>query len=563
MGRKADRKTELALLAAVLALAAAVRIIGLRWGRPYSLHVDESFVVSLVWKLDKSWRAHQGLNPHASSYGGLPLYSLLFLGWAFKAVTGSMPLLYLGRLISAILSTLTVLAVYGIGSILWDGRTGLLGAAFLSVSVLAVRTAHFYTVDTTMVFWLTVALLMSAWLLRQETWWGYVGFGLAAGMATATKPTAVLILALPLLIRHRHSRQERGNPFPTKFLVGLALVPVFFFLWNPYAILDARHYFGFAKNNDLLVQSAVVRGKLKPLYTLQFAGTTPYLYILRNNLYWGMGLPLEIVALAGTAYSLWRAVRGSWEDGLILAWVVVYFLAVGGWYAKFVRYALPLLPPLALLAGRFLVAMWDSWRKSLPRWVVVGVGAWVLVFSLFYTLAYLRVYTSRDVRLQTLTWMAQNIPGASRILVEKDAALRFDKMGIRYGFSPPWKMIVYNPYEVAGVGSNLYLPPPVSPERKHQAFVKMLKEADYIVMSDSWERRFTRNASQFPAEAAFYHYLFRGNAEGWNDVPRFALVKSFVSYPDLLGLKFVDDGAELTWQLFDHPKVYVFERVGA
>ena len=51
----------------------------------------------------------------------------------------------------------------------------------------------------------------------------------------------------------------------------------------------------------------------------------------------------------------------------------------------------------------------------------------------------------------------------------------------------------------------------------------------------------------------YYRDLFAGQLG-------FRLVKAFKVYPSLFGHDIVDDGAELTFRLFDHPKVFVFSR---
>jgi len=51
----------------------------------------------------------------------------------------------------------------------------------------------------------------------------------------------------------------------------------------------------------------------------------------------------------------------------------------------------------------------------------------------------------------------------------------------------------------------------------------------------------------------YYRDLFAGRLG-------FQLVRTFKVYPSLLGHRIVDDGAELTFRLFDHPRVFVFVR---
>jgi hypothetical protein len=42
----------------------------------------------------------------------------------------------------------------------------------------------------------------------------------------------------------------------------------------------------------------------------------------------------------------------------------------------------------------------------------------------------------------------------------------------------------------------------------------------------------------------------------------FELIKTFKVYPKLFGYEINDDSAELSFRLFDHPRVYIFKRVG-
>ena len=51
----------------------------------------------------------------------------------------------------------------------------------------------------------------------------------------------------------------------------------------------------------------------------------------------------------------------------------------------------------------------------------------------------------------------------------------------------------------------------------------------------------------------YYRDLFDGRLG-------FKLVKTFKIYPSLFGLTINDDDAELTFRLFDHPRVFVFLR---
>ena len=42
----------------------------------------------------------------------------------------------------------------------------------------------------------------------------------------------------------------------------------------------------------------------------------------------------------------------------------------------------------------------------------------------------------------------------------------------------------------------------------------------------------------------------------------FELVRTYKVYPSLFGITINDDAAELSFRLFDHPRVFIFKRKG-
>ncbi|MDH7486795.1 MAG: glycosyltransferase family 39 protein [Anaerolineae bacterium] len=590
MSQHLQRHKYIGLLALVLLLAAAARFYGFTWGRPYALHVDESYVLSLVYRLARQWASEHSLNPHASSYGTLPLYLLLLVQQAARLIVAllgaafgvdSVPLLYLGRLISALLGTATVGLIYDLGRRLYSRAAGLLGAGFLALAVLAVRECHFYTVDTMLVFWVTLAIWAGALVRQRGRWRDVLAYGVCMALAMSTKIVAAL-LVVPLLVAIMTSPVAGGMPSgPSEdcglrnaewgmenrpsitrhrrspkqavvyALLGLVLALLVWLVLNPYAVLDYGNYFNFDHNDDLLVQAAVVQGTLRPLYTLHFEGTPPYLYMITNWLPWSLGWPLEVLALAGLLYAMLRAVRGAQGDWLVLAWLLPYLLVAGSWYAKFIRYALPLVPLLCLLAGRLAV---DMYRKAQgwPARAVVGLLATgVLAASLFYVLAYLHIYAYPDTRVQALRWIRQHVSPGATILVERDFALQLDKMETLYRIGD-YRLTVLDHYNIAGVEGVLFQAPEVSAERKRHAIQSMLV-TEFVILGDTWRERFLPLRGEYPAEAAFYEALFSGEAG-------YKLIAAFEAHPQLGPWTINDDTAEQSFRLFDHPRIYVFAR---
>jgi len=59
---------------------------------------------------------------------------------------------------------------------------------------------------------------------------------------------------------------------------------------------------------------------------------------------------------------------------------------------------------------------------------------------------------------------------------------------------------------------------------------------------------------EFRADVRFYRELFAGN-------PGYREVKTFQTRPSLFGFTWDDDRSELTFRLFDRPKVRIFRRI--
>jgi hypothetical protein len=93
-----------------------------------------------------------------------------------------------------------------------------------------------------------------------------------------------------------------------------------------------------------------------------------------------------------------------------------------------------------------------------------------------------------------------------------------------------------------------------SAEEKRAYIQRRLGLADYIVMDDTFLQFYQQlPASEHGVVKQYYEDLFAGRLG-------FELMRSFKVYPRLGGVEIDDDAAELTFRLFDHPRVFVFAR---
>src|SRR5690242_18721772 len=158
---KSDRRGHLIVLAVILLLGGAARFWNLDWDQgTFTFYPDEAEYNRAALQLFPS------LNPHFFNYGTFPIYLYRFTAAILHHLTGVdwtavERFALIGRAYSALASTLTILVVYAIGRRLWNAWTGVLAAALLAGTALAIQSAHFGTVDTILTLEAALMLLVS------------------------------------------------------------------------------------------------------------------------------------------------------------------------------------------------------------------------------------------------------------------------------------------------------------------------------------------------------------------------------------------------------------------
>jgi len=511
---------------AVLLVAAILRFSGLNWDSGLLFHPDERRILMVVsglrWPKPWDWSVvlspRSPLNPRFFAYGSLPLYILHALGALLGS--GGERLYLMARALSAAASLATVAVLYRIGVRLGGRTAGLLAAAFLSVSALTVQLAHFGTVDSLLVLLCTLAV----WALLDVVQTGSLRAGATAGtlvgLALATK-TSALPLAAAVWIAWT-VWAVRAHPLPRLWrgMAGLAVsagtAAAAFALAMPYALID---WFRFAV--AMAQEGAMAEGSPTVPYVLQYAGTVPYLYQVGELARWALGLPLAVAALAGMAWLTWRGMRYRRPaDLVILAWVWPYFLTVGAFHAKFVRYMAPLVPWLCLTAALLVVRTGEWARERGMRWLGSSLAAAVLAPTLVFALALTGIYLRPHPWVEASRWICREVPAGSTLLIETwDQPLPA---------GPPEACA--GRYEVMSL--DLYA---TEGNAKLEALLDALERADYVILAS--QRQYAtlpRLAERYPLAAAYYRLLLDGRLG-------FRLAQVTSSYPRLGPLVFVDE----------------------
>ena len=297
-------------------------------------------------------------------------------------------------------------------------------------------------------------------------------------------------------------------------------------------------------------------GAWKPIWIAQFADvTSPTLYWFTNLMWWGVGPALEIWALAGL---VWLATRRRALAAVSLAVPIGYYAAAGQTIAPMMRYLLPLTPALAVAAA----VLSADWLRR-PRLRLVAAVATVLVLgtSALYAGAYMNVYRRPDSRLAAARYIERAIPRGARVMVEPSHNIppmgayltNVDFYGdyVLWGRSAPRD----DYFHQFSLDTYVYLyDPRHTDEQKRDYIAGRLAQAEWIVMDDTYVEFYEHlPEAQHAVVKQYYRDLFAGRLG-------FDLARTWRVYPSLFGASINDDDAELTFRLFDHPRVFVFKR---
>jgi len=555
------------LLALIVAAGAGARVYGLSWGAPYKhFHIDEHFVFLGAVEMRKEfWAA--ALSPKFFMYSPLPMYLLIGLMETYERIFHAFDLdlrehgvrfMVLGRAISATFGTATIVLVYAIARRVSNETGGLVAAGLAAAGVLHLRESHFFSVDVTLTFFCVLAWLLLLRVATDGTTRSYVLAGVAIGLAVLCKYSAAFLIPVAGLA-HLCAPGWPARPAPAfawarwawkGALPGVVAVVTFFAL-DP---LVLAHWDKFRADVHANV-TGPMSGELRAIWMAQFTNVEPLSFWFTNILWWGLGPAFEIWAIAGVAWLLWRRDRLAY---MAAAFPIAYYVVAGQTITPYARYGVPLVPALAVVAGIFSADL-----IARPRWRRVGIVATtaVIAATALYAAAYMNVFIKPDSRLAASVWMQRRVPEGARVLVEPSHNIpptgRYLTEPSFYTDYVLWDRHAerHDYYHLFGLDTYRYLYSPRASDEEKRAYIRQrLALVDYILMDDTFVQFYDHlPASEHAALKEYYDDLFAGRLG-------FELMRTFKVYPALGGVEINDDSAELSFRLFDHPRVFIFGR---
>jgi 4-amino-4-deoxy-L-arabinose transferase-like glycosyltransferase len=424
----------LAALGAVLALAAFLRAVGIEYGLPYGnlLDPDEQSIVPRAWKLVHGG----GGDPHWFDYPTLLMYvNAPFQAWQ------SHPSYLTARIVGVVIGVGAVGAAWWLGKRAYGVVAGAVAAVATAVCTIHVAYSRQAVTDVPLTLGVAVSLALTIG-------WSFELAGVAAGLATGFKYPGVF-LAVPIVVAAW--KQWR------RLAVSLVLMAAAFLVSSPFVLVHRSQ----AWHAAFRVQRLARKGWLG----FEHDHAAPIAFV--DRLWHGLG-PALLVAVVGLVVAL---IRRNRADLVLASFVLVYFADLLTLRAHFDRYVLPLVPPLAALAGRF--------RSLAP------VTLLLLVVPLTWTIRDDKRLTKTDTRVIAARWIRAHVPRGSPVAADPS--------------TPQVAALKVLPLELPGPGR---------PFDQNRSVGRLRGEGiRYVIVTGSVTDRVDAARDRYPREAAFYDAL--------------------------------------------------------
>jgi endo-1,4-beta-D-glucanase Y/4-amino-4-deoxy-L-arabinose transferase-like glycosyltransferase len=440
-----------------------------------ALHLmdDEGIYAAQAWAILREGQ----LTPYTYFYDHAPAGWIMLAGWhlitggqyAFGSAVES------GRVLMLVLHVAMIPLLYILSRKLGaPAPAAALGGVLFSISPLAIFYQRLVLLDTMMLFWVLLSLVLllddSGRLSRM------VLSGVFFAVAVLTKETAIFLLPAFLYLAFLERRRHQGG-----FAVGAWVMPMIAVgSWYPfYALLKGELFPSSLSELHLFADDAgtVVSG-VSLIGTLAWqAGREGGGMFNLDNLFWTV---LQdhwikrdaILLLGGFGATVVNLLRGFKDRRVLVAGMLgilpVFYLARGGYVMDFyILFAIPFLClNIAVLFGAFRrpASRYLSWGVPVSLVLVLVAAYWQLG-----TIQPLYAERLSDPQRESLAWMKQNLPPESYMVIRDDMWVDLQEEGAYGGPAFP------NAHSHWKVGDD--------PEIRDDVFGNDWRNVDYVVVN--------------------------------------------------------------------------------
>ncbi|MDO9028464.1 MAG: glycosyltransferase family 39 protein, partial [Candidatus Roizmanbacteria bacterium] len=400
----------------IILFAFFIRIYNINWDQGFHLHPDERMLIMVADRIN----FFKNLNPNFFNYGSLPIYLLKGLSQLIdflfhKDIANYTGMLMIGRSLSVFFDLVTVCLIYRIGQLLFKkSKISLLSSLVYSVTFFPIQNSHFFVVDVFLNTFVTGLIYMLLVYLKLPSIKKVIILSLIFAAMMSIKFTAIIFLPIILLVIILKSVNSWKKIAIHSLVFGFWIL-VFYFAFMPYAFIENIRFIA-----DIKAQLKMNSNPYIFPYTLQYVGSVPYLYYLKNIFLWGLGPITSILSILGLFILIKQFVIPSEQSEsrnlakrniifLYFIFYILYFLIIGRSAVKFMRYMLPLYPFFALLTGYGLYKLYELY-KPLAYVLTTGILLWSFMF--------INIYSFPHTRISATDWILKNIPKGSTLAIE-------------------------------------------------------------------------------------------------------------------------------------------------
>lgn len=509
-------------LGALIALACALRVLGMDFGAGFELHADEWRVIQVAVRCIRE--PDQPLRFWAYPPALANLISVpLALCEACLAALASQQLI--ARSVVVGLSVLACLAT-GVSALRMRGPTaGFFALAVSAVSPLWVEQSRYATPDLPTAFGVALVALAATHLATSARWHSYVLAGCSVGVAASFKYIGAASALLIVLVHLAGPQRRSARAFACLVGAGLASL-ITFTLLNAQLLSD-----GFAPMLSA-IQEEFTHYASKGVNG--YSSARVWKHVLVFLVMYGLGVGASLAALVGLVTSLLprkaRAALGPDEvmpvQGQVPLWpfsvtALAWFSFLATRETFFARNLLHVLPLFTLLAGAGFAALWQ--RPGKASRALVSVVLLLLAMPAWQSTSFAILLEEPDTRIEAAEWMRDNVPAGARVAVVPET----------YGHYLPVGPVHRRKLES---------------KRGYPSLAKLQEGYDFLVVSSGQISRYLRTPEEAPEKARAF--------ENWHQ----QLTRTLA--PTRVFARPLAPGGELfgaTSDAYHNPRIEIFE----
>ncbi len=401
------------LLVAVLLLAAVLRLLGVGYGLPLQLNIDEPALISTTSNLNDNLNPGRFDWPHLYFYIVAFFFGVLGVARAVISKFADVPFLYTpaalfvtGRLVTIMFGTLTIIPIYLITKTLFKSReAAILAALIAAVLPVHVEESHLAKLDVAQAFFVALSLYYIVRIYETGQRKFYVWAGIFIGLATSIKYNGFLMflpLVLAFLLRFEKSDwlnfKVWKNVIINSFVSGVISI-IFFYLGTPFALIDYKKFWSHERGIGALWQFENVGHISSWEYPFKIFNTFANMY--RDNM--GLGI-WAVFILLSILFLFFNKREKSYT--LLLLPVLIFTFYIGRFERSPAHYYIFLIPMYVPAIASFIMEL----KSKIPnKYAGLVLMALIIIPSLYKSSQNSVLYLGKDTRTLAYEWVRDHV----------------------------------------------------------------------------------------------------------------------------------------------------------